>query len=49
MYDAFEIFDKMESGASFDPSAQTDTQMVDAMTVNVRKSCLIQITNFLYF
>ena len=45
VYEASEICDKIESGASFDPSVQKDSEMPDAPTVNVRIYfcfCLIQ-------
>lgn len=35
VYEADEIFDKIESSANFDPSTNTDTQMVEAATVDV--------------
>ncbi|XP_063938336.1 uncharacterized protein LOC135148056 [Daucus carota subsp. sativus] len=36
VYEADEIFDKIESSANFDPSTNTDTQMVEAATVDLK-------------
>ncbi|WOG81889.1 hypothetical protein DCAR_0101045 [Daucus carota subsp. sativus] len=36
VYEADEIFDKIESTANFDPSTNTDTQMVEAATVDLK-------------
>ena len=37
MYEADEIVDKIESGASFDPSAKIDSEMRDESAINVRQ------------
>lgn len=36
VYEAYQIVDKIESGASFDPSAGRDSEMPDVQTVDVR-------------
>ena len=38
VYEAHEIMDKIESGASFDPAAPQDSEMPDASTANVINS-----------
>ena len=37
VYEADEIVDKIESGASFDPSAKIDSEMRDESAINVRQ------------